>query len=115
LNRHSVVIEFTVYSLCPNGPEENSKETHVAGEDGMNRLLERAQLMNPDQIQAIRAFLVFVLENAGDAEWLRPFLTRALEQVWRSLLENWLSARPLDHRVRVVERYCLSRPRRAGL
>jgi hypothetical protein len=68
LDRHS---EFTVYCLCPDN------------EDGVSHLLQRARLMNPVQIQAIRAFLVFVQENAGDAEWFRPFITGALEKVWQ--------------------------------
>jgi hypothetical protein len=79
LGRHSVVVEFTVYSLCPNQPEENGKEDRV----GVGRLLQRARLMSPLQIQAIRAFLMFVQENAGDAEWFRPFITDALEKVWQ--------------------------------
>jgi hypothetical protein len=39
--------------------------------------------MSAAQIQAIRAFLVFIQANAGDAEWFRPFITIALEDVWR--------------------------------
>jgi hypothetical protein len=39
--------------------------------------------MSPAQIQAIRAFLVFAHQNAGDAEWFRPFITSALEKVWQ--------------------------------
>ncbi len=79
LGRHSVVVEFTVYSLCPNEPEKNGQEDQV----GVGWLLQRARLMNPSQIQAIRAFLVFVQENAGDAEWFRPFITDALKKVWQ--------------------------------
>lgn len=39
--------------------------------------------MTPTQIQAIRAFLVFVQDNAGDGESLRPYITRALENIWQ--------------------------------
>ena len=55
----------------------------VGHEDGVNRLLQRARLMTPLQVQSIRAFLVFVQGNPGDAEWFRPFITGALETVWR--------------------------------
>jgi len=83
LSRHSVVVEFTVYSLCPNDSQENGQGAHAGSEDGVNRLLQRARLMSLAQIQAIRAFLMFVQENAGDGEWFRPFVARALENVWR--------------------------------
>ncbi len=83
LDRHSVVVEFTVYSLCPDKPEKHGQEEQVGHQDGVSRLLQRARSMNPVQIQAIRAFLVFVQENAGDAEWFRPFITGALEKVWQ--------------------------------
>ena len=84
LSLHRVVVEFTVYSLCPAKPEENSPKMLVGHEDGLNRLLQRARLMSPLQIQTIRAFLAFVEENAGDAEWFRPFIEGALGEVWLS-------------------------------
>jgi hypothetical protein len=83
LSRHNVVTEFTVYSLCPNDALENEQDAHAGREDEESRLLPRAKLMSPAQIQAIRAFLVFVEENAADGEWFRPFISRALETVWR--------------------------------
>jgi hypothetical protein len=76
LSPHSVVVEFTVYSLCPDKSDQNGQ-----GE----RLSQRARLMNPSQTEAIRAFLVFVQENAGDAKWFRPFITGALEEVWQRI------------------------------
>src|SRR6266436_3269447 len=76
LSRHAVVVEFTVYSLCPGDPQEDGPEV---GARRVSDLLERARLMSAAQIQAIRAFLVFIQENASDAEWFRPFITIALE------------------------------------
>jgi len=83
LPEHCAVVEFTVYSLCPNQPEENGQDERRDYEDGVNRLLQNARLMSPPQIQAIRGFLSFVQENAGNAEWLRPFIIDALKKVWR--------------------------------
>jgi len=82
LSRHAVVTEFTIYSLCPNYPEENGEE-NSSNEYKVNSLLQCARLMTPDQIQAVRAFLVFVQENSADGKWFRPIITSALEKVWR--------------------------------
>lgn len=82
LDRRSIVVEFTVYSLCPNEPEENGQDDDGDYEHKMSRLLQRARLMSPPQVQTIRAFLTFVQENAENAEWFRPFIARALEKVW---------------------------------
>lgn len=78
----SVVVEFTVYCLCPSPPAK-AQEATVSRDDQVSRLLERARLMSPAQIQAIRAFLVLVQENARNAEWYRPFIASALERVWQ--------------------------------
>lgn len=69
LDQHCVVVEFTVYSLCPDKPEKNAHEEQLRDGDGVSRLLQRARLMNALQIRAVRAFLEFVQENAGDAAW----------------------------------------------
>jgi hypothetical protein len=84
LSQRTVVLEFTVYSLCPNDPEENGLEEDASGDKKMNRLLEQARLMSPAQVQAICAFLQFVKEKANDGEWLQRFVTPALETVWQS-------------------------------
>jgi|HubBroStandDraft_1064217.scaffolds.fasta_scaffold53384_3 hypothetical protein len=76
LGGDTVVREFTVYSLCPNGSEEQSHEYQ-------NQLLQVASFMSPLQIQAGRAFLVFVQENAAHGKWFRPFVARALDGIWR--------------------------------
>lgn len=75
LGRYSAVVEFTVYSLCPDKPENNDVSSRL--------LLQRVRLMSPLQIQAIRAFLMFVQENAGAAEWFRPSITSALKEFWQ--------------------------------
>ena len=82
LSPHAVVAEFTVYSLCPNDPEESGEE-NSSNEYKVSSLLQCAGLMTPEQIQAIREFLVFMQENAGDGRWFRPMITSALERVWR--------------------------------
>jgi hypothetical protein len=82
LDRYSVIVEFTVYSLCSN-PAKNGAEDESGYAKEVSGRLERARLMNPLQIQVIREFLVFVQKNAGNAEWFRPFITDALEKVWR--------------------------------
>jgi hypothetical protein len=50
LDRHSVVVEFTVYSLCPDKPEKHGQEEQGGHEDKLSRLVQRAGLMNPIQI-----------------------------------------------------------------
>jgi hypothetical protein len=82
LSPQAVVAELTIYSLCPNYLEENGEESS-SNEYKMNRLLQSAELMAPEQIQAIREFLVFMQENAGDGHVFRPIITSALERVWR--------------------------------
>jgi hypothetical protein len=72
LSEDSVVTEFTVYSLCPH-------ENHYKGP----WLQERVRLMNPYQIEAIRAFLLFAQEHSEEGDWFRPMVARALEEVWR--------------------------------
>jgi hypothetical protein len=83
LSLHSVVLEFTVYSLCPDDHQENGHEAQSDRPHGYRRLVQRASLMSPAQTQAIRSFLLFVQENAADREWFRPFITRALQTFWR--------------------------------
>jgi hypothetical protein len=39
--------------------------------------------MSPAQIQAIRAFLLFVQENISDGGWFRSSIMTALEAIWR--------------------------------
>ena len=82
LSPHAVVAEFTVYGLCPSDLEENGEE-NSSNEYKVNNLLQCAGLMTPEQIQAIREFLVFMQENAGDGRWFRPMITSSLEKVWR--------------------------------
>jgi hypothetical protein len=81
LSGRGVVLEFTVYSLCPYDDEDGQDEETVRRHEA--DLLDRASLMSPAQIQAIRSFLLFVKENADDRRDLRPYLARALENVWR--------------------------------
>jgi hypothetical protein len=83
LSEFSVVAEFTVYSLCPNEPDEDDQAPEITREKEANRLLKRVQSMKPEQIQAIRELLLFVRENTADAEGFQPIITRALEKVWR--------------------------------
>lgn len=70
LNDERVVLEFTVYALCP----EQHAIDHVA---------QRAALMSPAQIQAIRSFLLFVVSRAKEGEWFKRFVDRALDSIWR--------------------------------
>lgn len=82
LSPFAVVAEFTVYSLCPNYPEENGEEGS-SNEYKVKELIKCASLLNSSQIQAIRAFLVFVNENSGEGEDFQPIITSALETIWR--------------------------------
>jgi hypothetical protein len=82
LSRQSVVLEFTVYSLCPGIPEAGDEQAESNSERQLRRLLDRAWLMDRNQIQAIRSFLEFVQQNARAAEWFRPFIAGGLERVW---------------------------------
>lgn len=77
LSPHSQVAELTVYTLCPIEGDDLIHQLSV------NSLLERARLMSPAQIQAIRAFLLFVQENISDREWFRSSIKTALEAIWR--------------------------------
>jgi len=76
-----IVQEFTVYSLCPPYPDEDNQR--VWRERRMCKLLEITQLMNPAQVQVIRAFLTFIQEHAEDGEWFQPIIADALENIWR--------------------------------
>lgn len=74
-----VVLEFTVYSLCPD-PEPDDE---IAIRRKYVRLRERAMFMTPAQIVAIRSFLTFAAANAKNREWFRPVVDAALENVWQ--------------------------------
>jgi hypothetical protein len=76
LSGRTVVLEFTVYSLCPDDDEEDCWEAHAQS------LLPRVSLMSPSQTQAIRSFLLFVQEYADDRGGLRAFITRGLKTTW---------------------------------
>jgi hypothetical protein len=76
LSPHSQVAELTVYTLCPI--DRKDLPYQATG----NWLLERAKLMSPSQVRAIRAFLQFAQENLSDGEWFRSSSTDALESIW---------------------------------
>ncbi len=71
------VVEFTVYSLIPGNDQEPYEVCKVEWR------LRLARLMNAEQIQAVRRFLLFVTENSAHAEWLERFIRRALDEVWK--------------------------------
>jgi hypothetical protein len=73
----STVLELTIYSICP-GDLDGEDPDH-----GVHRLLKRVRLMQPAQIQAVRAFLKFVEKQWDDPEWYGPYFANALEKVWR--------------------------------
>jgi hypothetical protein len=78
------VLEFTVYSLSPNiNAEVDHPFTPTPEEVRTTWLLGRVRLMSTAQMEAIRAFLSFIEENAADRDWFRPFITAALDRVWR--------------------------------
>jgi len=81
----NVVLEFTVYSLCPAGSEDgDTPATTSHGMPSGDRLLiERARLMSQAQVAAIRGFLSFVNEHSAKGPWLRPCIGASLETVWR--------------------------------
>jgi hypothetical protein len=72
LNDQRVVLEFTVYSLCPEQYPRNSD--YVA---------QRAASVTPAQVQAIRSFLLFVVSHAKNGKWFKRFVDRALDSIWR--------------------------------
>jgi len=73
------VLEFTVYSLCPD-PEPDDE---IANEKKRTWLRERASLMTPEQVQAVRCFLTFVAANAKNREWFCAIIDSALETIWQ--------------------------------
>jgi hypothetical protein len=74
LSQHSVVVEFTVYCLCPDVGDETEVDRDFQ-QAKLNLLRERAAKMTPAQTEAIRSFLKFVKDNAGDGEWLGRFIS----------------------------------------
>lgn len=79
----NVVLELTVYSLCTDLPDEDDFAPHEDSHPD-ELLLERAALMSPAQIAAIRAFLLFVVDHAARGDWFQQFVNPALESVWRA-------------------------------
>ena len=69
------MVEFTVYSITPASPEDDSLSRKST------RLRECASLMTAGQIAAIRDFLTFVLGRRRDAEWLSRFVRPTLSSV----------------------------------
>ena len=57
-------------------------DDEIANQKKHTWLRERASLMTPEQVQAIRCFLTFVAANAKDREWFRPIVDTALETIW---------------------------------
>lgn len=74
LNDERVVLEFTVYSLCPSTIDRHPN---------LSTLEERAALMTPAQVEAIRSFLLFVTSHAKSGEWFKRGVDRALDSIWR--------------------------------
>jgi hypothetical protein len=83
LNVRAVVVEFTVYSISPGDSDWDGESLEeFRGEDDVACLREFAGGMSAEQIQAVRAFLLYVRENAGSGEWFAPFIDSGLEKVW---------------------------------
>ena len=70
---HEIVAELTVYCLCPN-PEPDVPAINT-------QIEEQAALMNSEQIEAIRSFLVYVVASLADS-LLRDFIELGLSTVW---------------------------------
>lgn len=79
LNGETNVLEFTVYRLCPSLPEPDN-ESQAQHQDQFLKTL--AGLMSPDQVEAIRSFLLFAATNAENCEWLQNFVDPALQNIW---------------------------------
>lgn len=81
----NVVLEFTVYSLCPAGPGGDANPATRSHEmpSGDRLLIERARLMSHAQVAAIRAFLSFVMKHSANGRWFRTCVGASLETVWR--------------------------------
>jgi len=72
------VLEFTLYSLCA----DLERDDETAKQVKERRLRERARLMMPAQVQAIRSFLSFAAANAENRELFRPIVGAALDSIW---------------------------------
>lgn len=79
LSGDSIVLEFTVYSLSPYDWDGDAKKQ----ERKIAHLLRVSKEMSAAQIQVVHNFLSFVSANAGKSEWLEPFISLAVETVWR--------------------------------
>lgn len=75
--RDNNVVEFTVYSLSPGDGEG----PHDPGEVEWRQ--KRARLMNREQIEAVRWFLLFIAEKSPEREWREQFVKTALAEVWK--------------------------------
>ncbi len=81
LTGRTVVLEFTVYSLCPDDDEE---EDEYDQERHRQYLRERAILMSPHRLRRSGHSTVCAGKGLAETgEWLQPFVTRGLEGVWR--------------------------------
>jgi hypothetical protein len=81
----NVVLEFTVYSLCPAMLEDDDSAaaSSHAMPSGDTLLIERAGLMSQTQVAVIRGSLSFVMEHSARGGWFRPCVSASLETVWR--------------------------------
>lgn len=77
MNGERVVLEFTVYCLCPSTINRESSPS------AKQRLEERAALMTPVQVQAIRSFVLFVVSCAKNGERFKRGVDLALDSIWR--------------------------------
>jgi hypothetical protein len=73
-----MVLEFTVYSLCP----DREPDDEIADQKKRTWLSMRRNVMTSEQLQAIRNFLTFVTANAKDRESWRPIVDKAFETIW---------------------------------
>lgn len=81
----NVVLEFTVYSLCPSIAldDEVPDPDPLKDPKHSQRLRDLARLMSPAQIAAIRCFLSFIADQASQRKWFRPLVLASLETIWR--------------------------------
>ena len=82
LDRKTPVLDYIIYDLCPYVDEDDKPPKQADIDKDLLRGRKRAKGISREQVQAVRAFLEFVRDNASEHECLTPHIDCALEKVW---------------------------------
>ncbi|MBE0657539.1 MAG: hypothetical protein IH602_07600 [Bryobacteraceae bacterium] len=83
LDEKTTVLEMTIYSISPCTEDvERRSDSPEFEQMRVTRLRRLHQMLSPSQLRVLRDFLVFAGDYSASADWYRPYISRALNEIY---------------------------------